>query len=353
MLTLEFQYHSLFILRIRHDYFTSADKAGFSLRPTRQTETFLTKTGCMTRIGEGEIHFLYDANRLEALEMYLGRPETDKLSFWLYADSPYLLNYTNLPSELRNFSLYFQNTQTEKFKETPLHTAEAVSLAEVLPLKSAGFALDTFTQKTEITLENSQAQVVQKATYKANQFGFVELSGLTDGQYTLKENGKVKETFVYRSAQNLDIPLGLVEIHLTEAIKADIRQAIRAEEKIPLYAYKIAFKTRQTYWRYIIIPKYDDSLQNISIETGNNRIAFTGPAPTNILGKSAYLFESESALGLYELSPYRFQLIKNKDSKGKPVHLLLRKLPCAGVEHIKPANRQQDAKVYSEMLVYI
>jgi hypothetical protein len=353
MLELEFQYHPLLVLRIKHEYFSLDEKAGFYFKPTPDTEAWMQKTGCMLRKEGHEIYWMYDAGRLEALEMNLSYPELEKWSFWLYSQSPYTLNYTDLPAELRNFSLYFQNHTNSKHTEASLHTDTKVGLSEVFPLRRSNFNIEEVIKKTELLLEDEAGKILWKAQINARQSAEVNLQGLNDGKYTLKENGKKKETFVYLNHRGLETPLALVEISLNPQVKSEIISAIRSDQKIPLYEYKIVFKARQTFWRYYIIPKYDDNLQNISIETGSSRIIFNGPKSVELLGKQAYLFESESPLGLYEFSPYKFQLIKNKDSKGKPIHLLLRKLPCAGIESIKPANRAKDAKVYSDMIVYI
>ena len=67
----------------------------------------------------------------------------------------------------------------------------------------------------------------------------------------------------------------------------------------------------------------------------------------------AYLFESDMPLSLREISPYRFQLIKTKDAKGKSIKKVLTRLPCPSLGPVKPESRDKKAKVYSEIIVYI
>jgi len=70
-------------------------------------------------------------------------------------------------------------------------------------------------------------------------------------------------------------------------------------------------------------------------------------------GELAYLFQSAEVLPLQEFSPYTFQLKKNKNTGENSGRVIANRLPLPAIGPIKPDSRSENAKVYSEIIVYI
>ncbi|MEO1655140.1 MAG: hypothetical protein AAFU64_16450, partial [Bacteroidota bacterium] len=103
-----------------------------------------------------------------------------------------------------------------------------------------------------------------------------------------------------------------------------------------------------------IIPKYEGSKHKMTIDTGDKSIKFKGPEEATLAdGSKAWVFESNQALALQEVSPYRFQLIKKKDAKGKDVNKILKRLPSPSLGLIKLDQTGKEEKIFSDIFVYI
>ncbi|HEY8400999.1 MAG TPA: hypothetical protein VIK89_07040, partial [Cytophagaceae bacterium] len=144
----------------------------------------------------------------------------------------------------------------------------------------------------------------------------------------------------------------IVDIFLSGTIKNEVVEGIK-EFELPLYEYKIHFGARSTFWKYLLISKYNSNLKNTIINSGGSEVKFKGPSEVKMRnGADALEFVSETPLTLKEKPDYRFQLksVKAGAANGKTI---MDKLPLASAEVIRPESRNEDSKIFSEIIVYI
>ena len=354
MLELEFQFKPVFIFKITHNYFAGNQLVGYELLPSPESQQIIRKLGLMVSSNDNEVHFLYDACRAGGLLYYLENQKNLKFSFWLHAPTVFFYNFTNLPANHRNTILYFNNQKMKASGETNLHDKEYVAETNILHFKPAYFDYEIKKAKSKLAIQDDFGEIVWETELEKPGIVNINLSSLQEAKYKIVENNKEKESFVYLRNQMPPCPLALIEIVFSNQLKEEIIKHIKAEEDIPTSVYHISFDTRYTFWKYYIVPKYQNGLNSLSIQTGDKNISFSGPSKTKLpKGMEALSFESNKALALTQMAQYNFQLVNLKDAKGKEVNRILRRLPCPGIEAIKPESRDTSAKVFSEIIVYI
>lgn len=352
MIELQLDYGTFLTLKVSHNYFANNSTTDFKLVSTKSTDEIFRKVGFMCKSNDEGLFLLYDKARTESFVWYLENFDLPKFSFWLHASNTYFHNFTNLPAEDRTTIFYFDNQKVETSENATLHENDFVSSANAFKIKPAYFEM-SFAKNAKIALMDENKNIFIQETIEGQIFNF-DMRGFQEGKYTITENGKDKETFVYLQNMMPPRPVGLIELKMSEKGRKEILGQIKEEEPLTTRNYKVCFETRSTYWRYLIVPKYQNSLQNLVIDTGETKVPFKGPKTQKLPnGVEAYCFESEKPLALQEITNYNFQLVKNKDSKGKSIHQILRRLPVPSFEMIKPESRNPDSKIYSEIIIYI
>ncbi len=351
MLELLFQYHTLLSIQTKHHYYKDAKGGGFQLKPTENTQKIMQKMSMMLKSSDGQTHILYDVGNIDRSEKYLSENPDTSLQFLLYSNEPYLMNITQLPPEGIGKILYFRN----KAEETFLSQQDLVSSKDFYNCRSQNSSyLNTQNKSIEIQLKDAQGTEIWKKQVGAKQKTTVPLGNLPSGIYNLSESNKETEKFVYLFKEFSPIPLALVEIDFRNKLGKALLDKIRNQDSIRPWKFEIQFETRQTYWKYFIVPKYETGLEDLSIDPGKTKVDFKGPTDAQLPnGQMAYLFESAQALPIQQAGLFEFQLIQNKDNKGKKNKRIVQRLPLARANAIKPENRDESAKIYSEIYVYL
>jgi hypothetical protein len=347
---IEISYNTFLGAELSHQYFGEEPAEVFTWSPTADTVQLWRKMGLLFRL-EKDGWVILNASDLRDNFIKVLENQTDiKFCFYLYFNNPYFLHYTNLPLESKGKALYL-SPQKNNF----LHTQKSVGEAELLPVRSAYFQVN-LAKNAEISLKTEAGNSVFETKADGNGLGIIDLKEAPLGKLFLYENNKPKESFLYLNAPSLSGQrlVAWIEIPISQTMRDNYLKALKAEEPIDYQAFKLNFDARATYWKYYLIPKYNESLKQTSVETNDQQISFGEPKIENAPnGLSAICFESNVPLLLQKKSPYSFQLFKKKDNKGNNVNLLLRKLPYPSIEMLKPASREAKAKIYSEMVIYV
>jgi hypothetical protein len=351
MLELLFQYHTLLSIKTKHHYYKDDSGGGFQLKPTSQTQTILQKMGMMGKLSDGQFHILYDVGKIERVEKYFTENTYLSLQFLLYSHEPYFINITEIPSEGVGKVLYFTNKGEEKY----LSQQDGVSANDFYTYRGESSSYQNNQKKSiELSLKNNKGEEIWKKTLAENEKSILSMQNFPFGLYSLSENSKEIEKFVYLVKEFAQMPLALVEIDFQNKLSKTLLSKIRNQEIFSPWRFEIQFESRQTYWKYFIVPKYENSLEDLSIDTGKTKIDFKGPSNAQLPnGQAAYLFESSQTLPIQQAGQYEFQLIQNKDNKGKKNKRMVQRLPLARANAIRPVSRDVSSKIYSEIYVYL
>lgn len=351
MFELSFQYQTLFTINTRHHYYKEARGTVFQFKPTPSTEALLKKMNLVTRTEQGSLSVLYDLKSLERIEKYLTENPATRLQFYLTVTEPYFINITEIPAEGVGKIIYLRNKDTQ----APLSQDKIVSKKDIYPVYTSSFVYQNQQRsETQITLKNAQGEVIWENKMAAGQKTSLPLKENGTGLYFFYENDKEIEKFIYLVSESVILPLALVEIDFQGELAKQLLAQIRNQEIFSPWQFEIQFQARMTYWKYFIVPKYENGLEDLSIEAGKTKVTFKGPSKAlTPNGQNAYLFESAEALHIQQAGQYEFQLVQNRDNKGKKNQRIIQRLPLAGLSTIHPESREENTKIYSEIYVYL
>lgn len=100
-----------------------------------------------------------------------------------------------------------------------------------------------------------------------------------------------------------------------------------------LTEYKITFKEKQTYWRYILMSEHLRELHNPAIL--NEHIKFSGPQKAILPNKSeAIYFESDQPISLFQTQPNQFKLVENYENEISLYRSVIKHLPTPNINLI-------------------
>ncbi len=352
MLELRFKYNPWIKLEIKHAYFQRKGQVNFLFEADAQTEQIIRRAGLLTRMQASGLLLLHDEQKIEVLYQFIQSGELKRLAFWLYCDDDYFYHYSNLPLDSFRKILYFTNTSNP---ENPyLHPGEQVSETDLYPVQSPFYQVDLPHPESTFKLLSADQKEIISQSGQESLTHHLDLNNCLPGKYTLYIDEELSERFLLWPAESLRKPIALLEWHLHETLRKDMQARLEAYEPLPTYVYEMHFGNRSTFWRYFIVPRYPSNESAFRIDTGEAKVSFKGPEQTRLAnGNMAFLFESKTTLSLQELSTYQFQLIHQKDTKGKEVSRIIKKLPVPGISSLTPEIQGDSSKLYSDMIVYV
>lgn len=352
MIEISFYYKSLFKLVVLHNYYAEQPSNDFRLVPTADSQKMAKKLGLILKAADGENILLYEEDKIEGLLAEVEKKPLIKFTYLLYSSNPYFINFTDQPIESRSEIFYFSNNTVNRSEESNIlhksdHAGKADRFTLLKELKVSGDG-----QEKLIELKDDQGQVIFKKNIGAEEKLIITNQLVPIGKYHFHENGKHQSTFVLFTEVPVLRPIAIVDISLSGAIKEEFINGVK-ENEIPFYSYKISFSARSTFWKYFLISKYNSNLKNTTIDSGESEFKFKGPEQVKMKnGQDAVMFVSNSPLPLRQIQDLRFQLknVRMGIVNGKTI---MDRLPSPSPETIKPDSRDENSKVYSEIIIHI
>ncbi len=304
MIELQFQYRTLFNVKLENNYFEDNNLRNFRIEPFKDTLTLISHLGFIFKATETGFVVLADNQRSERLVMQLEsfKGKGKKLGFLFYITDPMFRNYTNVPFDTSRKIFLFSNVDLKSIEEGKLHKEDFVSGKD---LKSTENLIINESEKQGRGLPSS---------IKGTPFGFIELI-LNDD---------------------------LIEKMLDTLI----------DNEVPEFKYKIAFDSRSVVWKYVIIPTYARKLKDlrIAIQEGE-KVIFNSPENIVFKEKEALVIQSEGPIKFKEFYDFSFQLKRGENGNGGKT--VIKKMQYAPLDQVKPLNRENENDCYSEIYVYI
>ncbi|MTI22452.1 hypothetical protein E1176_15575 [Fulvivirga sp. RKSG066] len=348
MIDLQFHFKRFLTIKVSHTYYADNEGRDIKFLPTRETAQLINKLGFLLKQDDSGLHILCDGERKEALHYKLSRQELS-FSFWMTCNNAYFRNFTAIPTEHRNSIFYFSNA---KEKKDDLQKGEFVSAEDTLQVRPNYFDYQLADAKGKLELKDDEDQVIVSRDVDAEILPHTTFENLPEGKYKLYLNDKEKEKFIAIASKVSQPPLGLVEIKFTEKMKKEMLAKIEEQAELPQYNYEIKFKARDTFWRYMVVPKYVRGIQDATIYSEKKGVSFSKAEEVKLVnGTNALSFSSNTALPLMEYSDFHFQL--RKKNGGNANKVLIRRLPVPPIDSIKPETREANSKVFSEIIIYV
>jgi hypothetical protein len=354
MIDLSFKYQSLLKIVLQHDYYKEGLTDQFKLVPVPSTQKLIDKAEFLVRNDKAGINILADLDRPEKLLAHIDAEEPIRLHFWLFTTNAYFVNITDIPVEAPNKVLFLTNDGKKHTPATPvrLHDGKYAGSQDQYAISTDPVGTFGFEKSGEYDIKNSVSDVISLNGVSGSEVSLaLPATAAMEGKYTIY-GGSEEKSFIYPGT-NLSLrPLGLVQLVINGDLKEQIVDAVVAEGHSPSFTFEIKFHRRATYWKYLIVPKYSNGINQAIIYSEDNEATFSGPEETTLPnGATAWVFNSAKALELKEIPDYHFQLKRSgTNGSGK---VIIGRLPTPQIDMIKPESRAAESKVYSEIIVFI
>ena len=148
---MKIDFQPAFAVDIKHDYYPDGISADFMLAPTPDCQQQLRRFGLLFKETAGGFIVLYETTGTDGPVEPKRRIEAPlAFSFVLWAKSPYLLNYSNLPLSKTPEQIFYLSNRHQVLNNAQLllsadPVGEFVSAADLLPLRPQRFRTTLFT----------------------------------------------------------------------------------------------------------------------------------------------------------------------------------------------------------------
>lgn len=353
MIEFQFQYKPFMSVGVLHDYYVKNLKRDLMFVPSHETVKEIGRMGFLLKNVDKGMTVSYDTSEADKLVKLIEKRDDIEFTFFLVSSNGFFVNFTDMSAESVGsiFQFHGSNAVKKEAGEFSLHKSDTASKADVLSIRNADFYFDTQGKKTKIGLKSGDGTIVLEEEVEGVEKYIVPLSKFSQGSYTLMVNGKEAERFAYvNQSFGRKQVVAMVTISLTGALKKEVINTLDKGEMLSEKSYSVRFGSRSTYWKYFFVSKYKLQLEKSSIVTNDSKIQFDGPQKVPLSnGETAYMFQSKAPLPLKEMSSFNFKLSKDK-SNGEA---FLNRLPVPSPDSIKPESRDESAKIYSELIVYV
>lgn len=302
MINLQFQYKFLFQVDLENNYFSDNNLRSYRILPTKETHSLISSFGFLFRNTENGFGILADNINTERLVMQLENIKNagKSFDFLFYIDDSFFRNYTQITFDAKKSCFLFSNAESSDKQTGNLHAGDFVTESEL------------------VNMENEQE---------------------SESLYELVNKAK-------------GTPLGIIRLQLSEVIIEKILYNLM-DNHIIGFNYKIKFDSRESFWKYMIVPTYTKKLKGLKITVKDGgKIKFGTPEHSVLQGnKEALVFQSIAPIKLKEMYDFSFQL-KRGDSinSGKTI---IKKMQYPSISSVKAIDRNDESKCSSEILVYI
>ncbi|WP_141329735.1 hypothetical protein [Myxococcus sp. AB025B] len=318
-----YAYERLVTVDLRHTYFNGSEDRCPALRcqPTPDTRVRMRDWGLLFLDEGTDFSVLFDSNRLDAflsaVERRSQQGQWTWLSFVLVPDTPYFVNFTDLPSDFQPnlYNLYFNNLGAHFVgsppspTDQPLHcegtvappillnpgehvtadsrqrvvgtqvqvvlVSDAVDRVVVLDVsgeqvlcKPCSIPRSLLAQRTPYLITCAQvAQARAKGPGEEQRVGtalYLDLVAVPEGLYTLRQlaaDGQVLDQEVVLYTQAYPAPLGFIDLVLAKPSPqdtglyplCDVPPQGEGARVVPL-ELQLRFERRSTRWCYFVVP---------------------------------------------------------------------------------------------------
>ena len=340
----------LFSLKISHDFYKSGVCSDFNVIPSSSCKKLLSRYKLLLRKLSDGVEIYYEANGSNNPTIKINSEE--KFKFYLELKNKLFYNISDLPDENINANIFFlTNKQASDPDSLILHKSvtaldeenfislvtESFSVEKTSSSSAAVFELKNIDE--EIVKQNNPIVELEEKENTSDPDSYkiiysINLENKSTGKYDLTFNGGSPSEFYSDNTAFQKKYFGVVEIYKSNNTERD---------------YKIKIAKKNSYWKYIIVPKYQTDITITDLEINSTESFGTVSAATLEDGTNVGIFNSQSMIAFTEagLSSVKLQL----KGHGNQTSTLIENLPNANPENIKIEKNTN--KVYSEVFVYI
>lgn len=308
---MSWKFARLLEITLEHPYFEGVESPPFQVLPTDATRARLAAHKLIHRPTPAGAVVLFEVDPFDPEGALPLAPIQDslELEFYVTATSPSFSAVTGFRPDRRPFASLTNDETVAEEDLVRLHPADTLGDDDLLPLKGYAFELDIESPNptAEATLQGADGRIRQSATLETDggiTAWSVNLADAPAGRYALAIDG------VAASELHVDVDLlrrnavALLTLRATPLGNPDA--AFIDEDGAPAFRhYLVRFPARATTWRYIVVTRDYDSLDETTLSIAdtildgdNPRYAFEASGPKAPLpsGEEAVIFASTSPI---------------------------------------------------------
>ena len=348
-------YLELVRFTFQHEYFASVQGA-FTFQPQLKTQRLLRRLGLLFRTTSEGFTILYQAtkDKTEILVPLRSLPELFALRFWICPVSPFIGVVSELPL-FRSTSqiLYFDNLTDRKDGDTLYlnHAAPLVTSADVgdlLNLAPISWRYSKAgTESVLVRIQGADGTIIgseHARPHEGNVQYTIDISQVDPGLVNITAGTEETEKFYrYESFPGCS-PLAAVDLYGGPSVP-DAYAFVDSNGIPQTKTFTCRIAKRSILWRYIVVPRFNTSLQagHLSIEDIDARYTFAdATAVQTMSGEAAFVIESEDVIPLQQAPINGLSLKRNNAD-------LIKELPNPGPDQVMGSN----GNFYSEMYIYV
>lgn len=346
-----FNYQKIVELQVWTDYYQGLQSGDFQFIPEQAAQRTLRNLGLKQKDVAGGF-------RLFAAVDETGILQKDpvsvpfKLVFFMRLTNPRFVNFSNLPFDLGASKVYYFSNQANNKREVfntgsdslLLNQNDTTTLAD--QIKTSGKVYSHTHDgnaglKTAelVSVDTDEVLATQELAPVDEHYNFqFKLEGFSAGRYKLMLDGGELDRFYYAAELGLASYFGVIE--LFSQVDVDYKWFTNAG-LVSTKTYRLAFKRRETLWRYKVINRNELELTNPGVRETDNPWEFTDSGD--------HVFVSNSPMPLKE-APIKGIALRSDQTDAASV--LITDLPNPDPDLIKP-DPGDPATIYSDIYIYL
>lgn len=358
---MKIDFQKAFAVDIRHEYYPDQISVDFQIAPTADCQQQLAKYGLLFKETPGGFVVLYETTGSDGpveAKRKIDRPLA--LSFVLWAKTPFLLNYSELPLDKSADQIFYLGNRRKNLNNGQLLLsadagAEFLSAADLLALRPQRFQVEVETGADSILWEvadalGNQVQRQRVMTVEGISSYRVELASKPPGCYLLRRDGAEHLRFYAADRLVGGFPFGVVEIAADPQVN-NAFSFVDSDGNVQFKHYLFKLQARSTTWEYYVVAKYETEVapNDLSVTLDEPPVSFARQSPVMLAdGRTAVPFIAGTALPLSR-KPLKGITLRKRKGPSTP-RLVIDNLPNPSVAEVLPTAGD---KVISRIYVYV
>lgn len=344
------KFYKLFSVKFSHEYFSDRLFDGLKVVPAAVSTGLMKSYGILQKkIGNEYILAYKDEDPVKSQLTEITGPIV--LSFYIFCEDSFLLNYSDLPVETIEEGFLLTNRYAGVKENGLLHKNDFVSKEEKVFFVNSYYALERSLKATEQDISVKVMDPVNGAKKELFQGKWKDLSAhvpfsslLESGYFEIALGEKIIP--YYAATEHAGGKLfGVLEVQLTpELVNAGG------------ITYFARIGTKEVVWRYHLVNREPVSYKEFKLFSGKNLVPINEEVSVVLdNGENAYLLETTDPIAMAERYEnfYELEFVREDLKTGQVLSKKRMSLPVPEISRIKISKTNDRYKAFSDMYIYL
>lgn len=335
------RYSKLSTINFFHTYFSDAMFRRLQIRPTPQTDRMMKSYGLLLK-EVGGTYVLLAREEGQRRNLIYELKDALHLSFYVFCDDQWLLNYSDLDLEHMHQGYLLRNVS----KGTSLHLGDSISDQEkVVLVHNYGTLSGYLDDATPVSAYDMEKQI-----FSGTYFDFRKSYPMSDlcelGYFELRSDQLEAPLKCYAVAPTAQRLFGVMALNLDAKLLKD-------EDD---FSYKATIASKAVVWRYLLVNREPLVYKDFKLYSGKTVLSLKEEYVTELgNGENAYLLETTEPITMAERYEhfYELEFVKQDPKTGQVAAKKRIGLPVPDITKVKISKSERGYKAYSDMYIYL